>query len=575
LNVLLPAQDTSIVNLIDDSPVISSTEQRAITEGDSNPPSASQSLSSLLEGPDNLVIPVTTGDIDENEQGDLLMDGQPDGEPSFARISNLPFPMSVTSSSIPSTQLPIVSCSYTTTTTNLITQPLSSAFTKPPSYVPNAPDTTSIPSAFQSSLPLVLTDNSELQQPSKATKNVEVNATVLESTNIDEVGMHRKSSHVIPDSEHTTDSYHDRYNAYYDERDYYYDPRHQMHMRSKHYYSRHPHYPRDHHYDPRDHYYHPPSYSRYVPHYPMPPYYRYDGSHHADDRDYYQYGDYGHYYDHYHNYYAYHPDSLSSDAYDHQAFYDTSGYYQPYGSASLADESSESFFDGNYQTIEPSDNFEESCDVPVEEYSSVDTVPARETPQPFSYPHVVVRFGFGGQLVTVLPFTLNSTYSAKVDIYSVQDLVPEIMGFSDEVTAFPGPLLLSDTHKSVVIKYCSQRLMHENANSDEGLLWKYLILLCQQNGVIVPSDISDLLLQDVSKSPRGIGVGGAGESKENDLDEFRNLLLSGRKKVFYQIVCYCFSLTYRMLLSMLVVNRYGVMPSCCLVLWRTHSEHML
>jgi hypothetical protein len=54
------------------------------------------------------------------------------------------------------------------------------------------------------------------------------------------------------------------------------------------------------------------------------------------------------------------------------------------------------------------------------EYSSVDTVPARETPQPFSYPHVVVRFGFGGQLVTVLPFTLNSTYSAKVDIYSVQ-----------------------------------------------------------------------------------------------------------------------------------------------------------
>jgi hypothetical protein len=149
------------------------------------------------------------------------------------------------------------------------------------------------------------------------------------------------------------------------------------------------------------------------------------------------------------------------------------------------------------------------------------------------------------------------------------------MGFSDEVTAFPGPLLLSDTHKSVVIKYCSQRLMHENANSDEGLLWKYLILLCQQNGVIVPSDISDLLLQDVSKSPRGIGVGGAGESKENDLDEFRNLLLSGRKKVFYQIVCYCFSLTYRMLLSMLVVNRYGVMPSCCLVLWRTHSEHML
>ena len=98
----------------------------------------------------------------------------------------------------------------------------------------------------------------------------------------------------------------------------------------------------------------------------------------------------------------------------------------------------------------------------------------------------------------------------------------------------PLSLLSSDTPKGSVVKYCTARASVDT-DPDHSLLWKYLLLLCQQNGVVLPSDVSDLLTQEneanVSKSPRGVGVGGAIEEKGSGLDEFRQLLLAGRKKV--------------------------------------------
>lgn len=46
--------------------------------------------------------------------------------------------------------------------------------------------------------------------------------------------------------------------------------------------------------------------------------------------------------------------------------------------------------------------------------------PQRETPLPFAHPHVSVRFGIGGHLVTVLPVKPSSHTSAKVEIIAIQ-----------------------------------------------------------------------------------------------------------------------------------------------------------
>ena len=80
-------------------------------------------------------------------------------------------------------------------------------------------------------------------------------------------------------------------------------------------------------------------------------------------------------------------------------------------------------------------------------------------------------------------------------------------------------------------------LVHDrDVAGDDALLWHFLALMCQQNGVLVPSDISDLLMKEASlptaKSPvRGVGVGGVKETEDYALNEFRHFLLSGRKKV--------------------------------------------
>ena len=97
-----------------------------------------------------------------------------------------------------------------------------------------------------------------------------------------------------------------------------------------------------------------------------------------------------------------------------------------------------------------------------------------------------------------------------------------------------------------MVKYAAQQADRSSETDDEegnSLLWKFLVLLCQQNGVVVPSDISELLMQESSVSPRmwssrGVGVGGSGE--EEAMDELRQLLLSGRKKVRHSVhPCVC------------------------------------
>lgn len=46
--------------------------------------------------------------------------------------------------------------------------------------------------------------------------------------------------------------------------------------------------------------------------------------------------------------------------------------------------------------------------------------PVRETPLPFAHPHVSVRFGIGGHLVTVLPVVPTEHSSAIVEIHTLK-----------------------------------------------------------------------------------------------------------------------------------------------------------
>ena len=103
-----------------------------------------------------------------------------------------------------------------------------------------------------------------------------------------------------------------------------------------------------------------------------------------------------------------------------------------------------------------------------------------------------------------------------------------------------------DTPKGSVVKYATQQAnmvplnhthpLQQQLAHDDVLLWRFLVLLCQQNGVVVPSDISDLLMNHSMTTPseplRGVGVGGATDEQNSEMiGDLRQLLLAGRKKV--------------------------------------------
>ncbi|KPI95308.1 Protein transport protein Sec16A [Papilio xuthus] len=71
--------------------------------------------------------------------------------------------------------------------------------------------------------------------------------------------------------------------------------------------------------------------------------------------------------------------------------------------------------------------------------------------------------------------------------------------------AYPGPLLRGVTHKKSVIEYCSSRAAEAAAGGGAGgaadplgrlLVWELLALLLRQNGVVVGTDIAELLMNN-------------------------------------------------------------------------------
>lgn len=73
-----------------------------------------------------------------------------------------------------------------------------------------------------------------------------------------------------------------------------------------------------------------------------------------------------------------------------------------------------------------------------------------------------------------------------------------------ELAAFPGPLLKGVTHKKSVIDYCELRVRSaekEGARDVTGyvLLWSLLALMLRQNGVVVGTDIAELLMKNATE----------------------------------------------------------------------------
>ena len=184
----------------------------------------------------------------------------------------------------------------------------------------------------------------------------------------------------------------------------------------------------------------------------------------------------------------------------------------------------------------------------------------RRTPEMFAHPHVRASFAPGGTLVVVLPHNLRAFQRAEVELSHITELVGNTVNanFIQAVSEFPGPLMPGETPKSVAISYSSRQAEQcrvrkegeegeeekeegEDADAakecqDEALLWDFLVLLCQHNGVVVASDISELLTREKTTVISARTHVGSGDQEEA-LENMRQLLIAGRKRDALELAC--------------------------------------
>ncbi|XP_059619844.1 protein transport protein Sec16A isoform X2 [Phlebotomus argentipes] len=147
-----------------------------------------------------------------------------------------------------------------------------------------------------------------------------------------------------------------------------------------------------------------------------------------------------------------------------------------------------------------------------------ETEVARLTPKKFTNEHTSASLSAAGLLVCIKPRYTASGVSNLVKILNV--------GANDTTRklfqAYPGPLVRGTTHKKTVIEFCEDQIRlgppsdilrsrgnsmsslcsQQSANrSSFTLLWNLLILLLRQNGMVVGTDISELLMKNKTEFP--------------------------------------------------------------------------
>ncbi len=123
----------------------------------------------------------------------------------------------------------------------------------------------------------------------------------------------------------------------------------------------------------------------------------------------------------------------------------------------------------------------------------------RMTPAKFSSPHVKAVFGPLGRLAKVDAHAPSLGQSATVELHSLQAVLESQ---SEELRAFPGPLVPGRTHKGEVIQFCQSKVQAAQSGAADVvdrdsyvLMWELLILLLRQKNAVDGSDIAELLLK--------------------------------------------------------------------------------
>ncbi|XP_073961187.1 protein transport protein Sec16B-like [Choristoneura fumiferana] len=121
----------------------------------------------------------------------------------------------------------------------------------------------------------------------------------------------------------------------------------------------------------------------------------------------------------------------------------------------------------------------------------------RMTPFKFSTAHIKGSIS-SRHVVVVRPSYPVDGLPATVQILSLAAAVSGQPG-AHELASYPGPLVKGVTHKKTVIEYCAARVRGGGGRGDPvgyALVWELLSLLLRQNGVVVGTDIAELLMKN-------------------------------------------------------------------------------
>ncbi|XP_066150746.1 protein transport protein Sec16B isoform X3 [Euwallacea fornicatus] len=214
-------------------------------------------------------------------------------------------------------------------------------------------------------------------------------------------------------------------------------------------------------------------------------------------------------------------DELAKDRYTRQSFYSQSNYYgQAHSISGLygLDNSSISY----NRTLDQTDN-----SLLYEEQKV-----QRLTPAKFATAHLKASISTGN-LIRILPNYPMDGQNAIVDVCNLQSFLENDPDYI-ELSSFPGPLIKGVTHKKQIIEYCDTKIRDANCNRDIAdvdsyiLMWELLILLLRQNGMVVGTDIAELLLKNrpsepAPRPPSALSTTSSNVGDKNENSETSNL----------------------------------------------------